>query len=125
MTEVERDGLALENLLTILTRQRGDSALHKAASAVSSELGKALDGDLHGTEQGLLRTVRRALATDDASDPFIEQREKIMGEVLVSYERLGAALITECSTWLSRRRDELQRVDRADREPEAERGVGR
>ncbi len=120
MTEVEREGVALENLLDILTRKLGDAADHPAARAVSLQLADALDDVLHATEQGLLRTVRRALATDDASDPFIVQREKIMNEVKVSYERLGAALITECSSWLSRRLDELQRVDRAEPEPGVE-----
>ncbi len=124
MTEVERDGLALENLLVILTRKLGDAAYHPTASAVSPQLGDALDGALHGIERGLLRMVRRVLAADDANDPYIEQREKIMGEVLVSYERLGTALIIECSTWLSRRIKELERGDRADLEPEVERGLG-
>lgn len=133
MTEVEQDGLALENLLVILTRKRGEAADHPAARAVSLQLADALDDVLHATEQGLLRTVRRALATDDVDNPFIEQREKIMGEVLVSYERLGPALITECSRWLSRRRDELARRRRdelarrqeAEQENTIEREVGR
>ncbi len=125
MTEVEQGGLALENLLVILTRKLGDAAYHPAASAVSTQLGDALDGVLHGTEQGLLRMVRRALATDDVDDPFIEQREKIMGEVLVSYQRFGAALITECSRWLSRRIEELARRQEAEQEDTVEEEVGR
>lgn len=124
MTEVEQDGLVLENLLVILARKLGDSADHPAASAVSPQLGDALDGALHGTERGLLRMVRRALATDDMNDPFIVQMPKIIREAMEDYQAFSTALITECSTWLTRRSDELQRGDRADREPEVERGLG-
>lgn len=109
MTEVEIEGRTLENLLVILTWDLGDAARDPAASAVSPQLGDDLDGALHGIEQGLLRTVRQALATDDPNDPFIVQWPKIKGEVRASYERLGEALITECSTWLSRWRAELER----------------
>ncbi len=124
MTEVEQDGLALEGLLVILVRNAGNAARHPAASAVSPQLGDALDSELHATEQGLLRMVRRALAADDVDDPFIEQREKIMNDVKVSYERLSLALISECSSWLSRRIEELERQQQAKGDTNVEKEVG-
>ena len=124
MTEVEQAGLALENFLAILTLQQRDAADHPAASAVSPQLGNALDRALHGTGQGLLRMVRRALAADDVDDPFIAQREKIMNDVNVSYERLSLALISECSTWLSRRIEELERQQQAKGDTIVEKEVG-
>jgi hypothetical protein len=124
MTEVEQAGVILENLLVILMWQLGDGARDAAAGAVSPRLEDALDGALHGTEQGLLRMVRRALATDDPKDPFIVQWPKIRGDVRVSYERLSIALITSCSRWLSRRRDELEQQQQAKGDTIVEREVG-
>lgn len=123
MTEVETEGLIWEAFVQELVWKLAALAKHPAANVVSPEVSDALDENIRGMARGLLRAIRKAIAASDVNDPFVAQWEKIMGEVLVSYQAFGPALIAECSTWLTRRRDELARRREADREPEVERGL--
>ena len=124
MTAVEQEGRALRDFVRELVWKLSALADHPTTNAVVPEVSDALDDYIRGMERGLLRAIRKAMVASDVNDPFVAQWEKIMGEVLVSYQTFGTALIASYSTWLSRRLDELYRGARGDRESEVERGLG-
>lgn len=123
MTEVEQEGQVLANLLADLDPALGGTAHRTASQVVPPRVGDALDRAARGFEYGA-RAVRKMLAVDAAADPFVAQMPKIIREVIDDYQAFGTALSTWWSTCLSRRLEELERGDRADREPEVEKELG-
>ena len=123
MTEVEQENLTLENLLAALDRAMGGVAYRTSSQVAPPKVGDALARTVRGFEHGA-RAVRKMMAAGDAADPFVAQMPKIIREVMDDYQAFGTALSTWWSTCLSRRIEELERGDRADREVEKELGHG-
>ena len=122
-SEIEAEGEILRTVLADLGAALGVVADRPVASAAPPEVGNALDKTVRGFGHGGAYAVQRAMAASDLADPRVAQMEKIIGEVMADYQKLGSKLSVWWLDWLSRRRDELDRGDRADREPVVEEEV--
>ena len=122
-SETEIEGRALMAFAAGLTRALGALADHATSQAAPLEVGDALDDVVRGFQHGE-RAVRQALAASDVADPYVAQMEKIIAEVMASYQALGTELSTWWSTWLSDQCDDLAQRQEAE-QAERKRGVGR
>ncbi len=122
--EIEIEGRVLMAFLAGRAGALAALADHATASAVPPQIGDALDDEVRGLRRAV-EAVRQALDADaHGADPWARCLPKILAEVTASHQAFVAVLATWETSWWTRRLDELQRVDRADREPEVERGLG-
>ncbi len=117
MTEAEQEGEILRTLLADLGAALGVVADRPVASAAPPEVGNALDKTVRGLGHGGAYAVQRAMVASDLADLHVSQMEKIIAEVMGDYQKFGSKLSVWWLDWLSRRRDELDRGDRAEAEP--------
>ena len=122
-TETEIEGRALMAFLAGLAGALAALADHATSQAAPREVGDALEDVVRGFQHGE-RAVRQAMAASDVADPYVAQMEKIIMEVMASYQVLGPELSRWWSVWLSDQRAELAQRQEAE-QPERKRRVGR
>ena len=123
-TETEVEGRALMVFMAGLAGALGALADHPTSQAAPPQLGDSLDDLVRAFRHGE-HNVRQALgAAAHGTDPWARRLPKILTEVTASHQAFVAVLATWETGWWTRRLDELYRGDRADREPEVERGLG-
>ena len=117
-TETEIEGRALMAFVAGLVAALAALKDHVTASAVEPQLSDALDGHVAALQRNL-EALRQGLKTNGApSDPWALGLPKILLEAAATHQAFAAVLATAELVWWTRRLDELQRGDRADREPE-------